>query len=413
MHEVDDLIRKSTQVDIPPEVEGRLRGRLAEFRARLDERPAGPFFLNWAPMRLVAIAACLVVVLAAALLWAPRGSRAGQLFTAAAAQLRTSQSVAYTFVFNEEPYVGVDFAFLAPAHSRVNCSWGIEIRADGTAHKEVILLHSSRSYLVETKPTSTLADAGDVVEQLRSLPSQAEATLGEQTVGGRRLYGYRVAASTLAATFPGVKRFDLWINAESGAVDHAAITVQEKGKPEHQMYIRNIRVDAKLDPAQFDLTPPQGYSPFAQAAAQQLQVEIVHEAATDAAVVAMSGPYTQAAGALQQVEAYLRSQGTVPAGLPFGRFWSVDRWEAGYPVPAGTRVDAPFTRISLPAGLTATATLKGPWGADSDARWSAFLKAVFAQGYAPNGPATEIWLGQDGKPGAQVTRMRMSVAKAN
>ena len=37
--EMDDLIRRSTQVEIPAEVEDRLRHRLAEFRTRVEQRP--------------------------------------------------------------------------------------------------------------------------------------------------------------------------------------------------------------------------------------------------------------------------------------------------------------------------------------------------------------------------------------
>ncbi len=38
-NEMDELIRRGTQVEIPAEVEDRLRRRLTEFRTRVEQRP--------------------------------------------------------------------------------------------------------------------------------------------------------------------------------------------------------------------------------------------------------------------------------------------------------------------------------------------------------------------------------------
>jgi len=59
MHDdMDELIRKGTQVEVPPDVEDRLRRRLMEFRTRVEQRP--PASLMRAPaLRLLAMAAAL------------------------------------------------------------------------------------------------------------------------------------------------------------------------------------------------------------------------------------------------------------------------------------------------------------------------------------------------------------------
>jgi predicted transcriptional regulator YdeE len=69
--------------------------------------------------------------------------------------------------------------------------------------------------------------------------------------------------------------------------------------------------------------------------------------------------------------------------------------------------------VSLPAALTASVVVNGPWGKDSNERWGAFLKSVMEQGYVPAGPAMESWSGEDAKPGTQSTEMRIPVTKAN
>jgi hypothetical protein len=82
-------------------------------------------------------------------------------------------------------------------------------------------------------------------------------------------------------------------------------------------------------------------------------------------------------------------------------------------VPPGTTVEAPLQLVSLPATQIASATVTGPWGADSNARWSAFLKSVIEQGYIPAGPPMEIWSGGGADKKPQSTEMRIAVTKAN
>ena len=202
------------------------------------------------------------------------------------------------------------------------------------------------------------------------------------------------------------------------------IAVQEDGKPEHQMYIRDIRVGAAIDRSLFDLTPPAGYSAFLvptaksatdeaeQAPSVAVNAAVSQTAEQTAVVLPMTGSYAQTAVALGTVADWLEKQGVTPAGAPFGRFWSEQHWEAGYPVPPGTHAEAPFQAVTLPAGLSASAVVSGAWGKDPEARWGAFLKSVVEQGYLPAGPAVEIWSGAEDKPETQSTEMRIPVAKA-
>lgn len=152
MHdEIDELIRSRTDRELPADVEGQLRSRLVEFRAKVENRPPsrlGMFAYSLpaaSPWRLAAMTSALLVAVTLGLVLMPRESRASQVFSAAAAQLRNSQSLAYTIVLNEEPYVAVDFTYLAPGYRSVNCSWGMEIRTDGTTGKQILLMHGARA----------------------------------------------------------------------------------------------------------------------------------------------------------------------------------------------------------------------------------------------------------------------------
>jgi outer membrane lipoprotein-sorting protein len=426
VHDVDELIRRSTQVEVPVEVQERLRRRLIELRTRVEERPPARSFLRAPVWHVLAMTAGLLVAVAIGLVLLPRESRASQVFAAAAAQLRNSSSLAYTIVLNDTPYVGVDFSYLAPGYRRLNCSWGIEVRTDGATGKQIVLMHGNRTYLTETgKQVESQENTDDFAAQLRSLPQKADEVLGERRVGPRKLIGYRLSKAPPNGSIPGPKQLDVWIDAGTQEADHVDITVQEQGKPAHVMHIRNIRVGAEVDRSQFDLTPPAGYTAIARPGTAPRTSEpapsnvpvvramIGQIAALTAVVIPMQGSYTQTRSALDAVDSYLKSLGVVPLGPPFGRYQSEQHWDAGYPVPPGTRVKVPYQLASLPAGLTASAVVKGAWSTDSNARWTAFLTSVTEQGYVPTGTPMEIWFGNDAEPATQTTEMRIPVTKGN
>ena len=422
-HDLDELIRRSIEVEVPADVEQRLRGRLAEFRTRVEQRPpsrwrALVYSLTHPPaVRVVAMTATLLVAVAVALVFIPGGSPAGRVYAAAAAQLRSARSLQYTIVLNSTPYVAVDFSYVAPGYRRLNCSWGIEVRSDATAGRELILMHATRTYLTEDgKKVESLADSAELMEQLKSLPLAADEVIGEQQAGGKRLIGYRVRNAPLGPVFPGLKTLDLWVDAGTRAVDHVDIVIQEAGKPPHQMHITDIRVDAEINRSLFDLTPPAGYTaiqPALSSNARPLRAEIGQAAAQTAVVMPMRGPYTQTQSALQAVESHLKSLGVTPVGPPFGRYQSEQHWDAGYPVPPGTRVEAPFQLVSLPEVLVASTVVDGPWGKAAENQWGAFVISIVEQGYAVAGPLMEIWSGEDAQPSTQSTELRIPVTKAN
>ena len=391
-HDLDELIRRNVQVEVPAEVERRLRGRLAEFRTRVVRRQPSRV---WA---LVAVAALLATV-AVALVLVPGRSPASRVYAAAVAQLRSARSLQYTVVLNSTPYVAVEFSYLAPGFRRFNCSWGIEVRADQTAGRQLVLMHATRTYLTEAgKQVAGLADSENLMEQLKSLPLAADEVIGERRAGGKRLIGYRLR-----------KELDLWVDAETRAVDHIDIAIQEAGKPPHQMHIKDIRVDAQINRSLFDLTPPAGYTAVEVPRTRPMRAEIGQAAALTAVVMPMRGPYAQTRTALLAVASHLKSLGVTPVGPPFGRYQSEQHWDAGYPVPPGTHVEAPFQLVSLPEALVASAMVNGPWGKAAENQWGAFVISLVEQGYAAAGPLMEIWFGQDAQPSTQSTELRIPV----
>jgi effector-binding domain-containing protein len=422
-HDVDDLLRRSTEVEIPADVEARMRQQFIEFRRHLDGRrhpvrERAALILAQPSLRWAAAVAVLATVFA--IVFFAGGTDGGRVYAAAVSRLAAARSVQYTMEL--APFVSVEFSHLAPAHEQIKTSWGIEIRTDGSG-AQLVLLHASRQYVREQKSTGSLASTADLIEQLTSLPRTPDSTLGERTTNGRRFAGYRVMGTGMRGQH-GVESLDLWFETKSGVLDHVDITPVGAGASGYQMHVRNIRVDADVDPEQFDMTPPAGYADIgsAGAAAQSSpdlltdltspQPQIMRAEQQSDVVIPMSGSYLQASAAATSVSQYLQQRGIVPTGPPFGRFESESRWEVGYPVPPGTSAEPPFELTTLPAGPAASVVVTGPWGQDSAARWSRFLAWLVEHGYVPVGPPTEVWSGDETRPASQVTEMRISVARA-
>jgi effector-binding domain-containing protein len=419
---MDDLLRRGAEVEIPADVEARMHGQFAEFRTRLDgrRRPVSAsvvWLVGLRSVRWAAAGAVLAAVIAIVFFWG--GTDGGRVYAAAVSRLATARSVQYTMEI--APSVTVAFSHLAPGHERITMSWGLEIRADSSG-TQLVLLHASRQYVREQRGPGSVAHAADLVEQLTSLPRTADSALGERTIGGTRFMGFRVMGTRMPGAH-GLASLDLWLDAASGTLDHVDLTPADGGASGYQMHIRDIRVDAEVDPALFDMTPPAGYSDAKSAAAPgqadanssidlASPPRITHATRQPAIVLSMSGSFVQASAAVASVARHLDQRGLVPAGAAFGRFESESHWEVGYPVPAGTIAEPPFEVITVPGGLEASVVAKGPWGRHSAARWARLLAWLGEHGYIAVGPPTEVWSGTEANPEGQATEMRIAVGQA-
>jgi effector-binding domain-containing protein len=418
---VDDVLRRITEVEIPADIEARMRRQFTEFRTRLDRgrRPAREWaasLVGRQPFRWAAAGAVLATVLIIPFVWG--GAEGGRVYAAAVSRLADARSVRYTMEL--APFVTVEFSHLAPTHDRVRTSWGIEVRTDGSG-TQLVLLHGSRQYVREQKSSGGVIRTADLIEQLTSLPKTADTMLGERTMGGRRFVGYRVLGTRMPGAHD-VESLDLWLDAGSGALDHVDLTPAGAGASGYQMHVRDIRVDADLDTALFDMTPPAGYSDArSEGTAERpvtgpstdltsLRPQITQADQQSAIVIPMSGSFLQASAVAASVSEHLRQRGIVPTGPAFGQFASESRWVVGYPVPSETTTASPFEVINVPAGPVASVVVNGPWGQRSAARWSRLLTWVGEQGYIAIGPPTEVWSGDETHPDLQATEMRIAVA---
>jgi outer membrane lipoprotein-sorting protein len=431
-HDLDDVIRRSTQVEVPPEVKMRLQHRLAELRERIQQQPTSRP-REWAEALIESlsfrVAAVTVATLAVALALTLTlgGSKADRVYAAAVTQIRNAQSLEYKIVL--APYTEIQFSYLAPAFRRVSCSWGTEIRNDGSG-KELVLMHLTGSYAMEEgKHSDTFAQATDLFNELKSLPKKADQSLGTKTMDGRHLTGFRILHLQSGTVTRGFKGMDLWVDEETGDPADADISIQEEGKPLYQMHITEIHVGREIDHSLFDMTPPAKYKAINIADGTQhadllgpqeaLRPEIKQSGAMSVVVIPTDASFPQARVAIRQVRSWLKDQKVSPSGPPVMKYVAKTEWYAGYPVPSDTLADEPFRRDDIPASPVASVMVKGPWGQgfsttwghDPGSRWASFVMWIGRQGYVPVGPPTEIWSGVETQPSSQSTEMRIAVAR--
>jgi len=427
-------------VEVPADVEDRLRSRMAEFRKKVEQRPPSRIraliysLFHPASFRVPLMTAALLAVIVTLAIF-PRGSNAGRVYAAAATQLRSARSLEYTVAI--APGAEVDFSYLAPGFRRIKLSWGMEIRSDGSG-KQIVLMHLTKKYIVGKEEQS---EVPDLVNQLKLLPQTPDQSIGEQWADGRKLMGYRVHETQSGTTFPGaipgLSALDLWVDADTGNPDHVDISIQELNKPLYQMHIKNIHLDTEMNPSLFDMTPPAGYSKMGiPDAGQQAKSSGIHEStlhpevkefgALTAVVLPMNGSFLQTRTAghavenqLEMLKKQLKKIGVTPDGPAFGRYDPQRNWVAGYPVPPGTHIDSPSEILSLPETTMASVVVTGPWGQEFDSpwgrdpgsRWATFVTWIGRQGYKPTGPPMEFWSGDESHPQAQTTEMRIAVTR--
>jgi hypothetical protein len=177
-------------------------------------------------------------------------------YGAAAAQLKRARSVQYTFEF--APYTSIEFSHLAPKYFRVKMSWGIEVRSDGSG-KNLVLLHAMHKYALEKARPAEFGEQQNLLSLFKKLPAKPSAAIGERTAQSHVLEGYRIDGRTVSGA-TGLKEIRIWVDKANRTPYDAEFVFQEAGKPEYEMRIRDIRIDAALDPAMFSITPPSGYT---------------------------------------------------------------------------------------------------------------------------------------------------------
>ena len=209
--------------------------------------------------RITKMAAAVVIIIAV-LAGLNQLGDSNAAWAAAVERLNTARTMTYTVTMYRQlenvPSITIrmDVAFKKPGHIRVEVTEGSFVWIINQRLRKVLVVKPLKKEFTEIDipPNVVLgfAQQPQIVEQLRTLPDQADEDLGEQNIDGRMLRGYR-------ATEYGVTKI-LWIDPETMDLVRAEINVADT--PGLRLVITDFQFDVELDESLFSLTPPEGYT---------------------------------------------------------------------------------------------------------------------------------------------------------
>ena len=250
-------LKKISKKSMPEETEKIIKPFFEEFKLRYQKasnvkirQHIFSFKGNWSPyLRFAVISIMVVLTVLILTTFLPINERYNQLYAQTIEHFKTFKTISY-YVELEE---GLKFSvqYTDPGLVRMNSSWGIEIITDLVEEKQMILSHSKRTYFIK-KIFDT--DKNKIfLKELRNLPEQADVSLGKKFKNGKSLEGFQVFVHEGCT-------IDVWIDAGSKEITNLNVKFHEKGKVESYINIKDIELNAKMDPADFKLEPPEGYS---------------------------------------------------------------------------------------------------------------------------------------------------------
>jgi len=216
------------------------------------------------PMTKLAVAAVVLVALALGF-HTFLGGGAGAAFAQVVEQLHNAETLLYSLITitgqDEMPTVRTDLAFKEPGHLRTSTADGYVtiVEATDAGVKGISIVPPMKKYVVfEFSFAETPADSDSgpyvSVENLRTLPAQADEALGRKEIDGRMLEGFRVTEDDTTTT--------VWLDAKTGELARAEMTFASA--PGMNMIMTDFQFDVPLDDSLFTLEPPEGFAPMHQ-----------------------------------------------------------------------------------------------------------------------------------------------------
>jgi outer membrane lipoprotein-sorting protein len=346
------------------------------------------------PIVKLAVAA-VVVVAAVCGIYTLGGSQPA--FADVVRPILTAHTAAYKIVARVEgqPAVTVEAQFMAPGKVRQIMSFdatgapsGVQV-VDYQQGKGLVLVPAQKIAMImelQNRPEQLQAGAMfNPFEEFRNLIRKAQANpdesiqyLGESQINDRQVIGYRVTVQEATIMAQPGEGLTIWADAESLLPVQVEYSLEKMfGKP-GTMTMTDIQFDVPLDPAQFSLVVPEGYTE------STLQVDA--SVPTEADLIETLRLWTEA------------TEGKFPAELNLGAGTEVFKTLgekgklklSGKPSPDDPAFQE-FLRLfqTINRGLTFATTL--PPDADShyagaDATFGDTLKPIFW--YRPQGSAT-------------------------
>jgi outer membrane lipoprotein-sorting protein len=249
---------------VPPDIRAQALRRLAALRAMMatDEIPAGrrtPAHPARPWRRPLAYFVPATALLAAALVFwlSPTAGDRSSAYAAALKQFHGARTLTFKALMEGRgaPQAGeIAFAFQEPGRMRIESpAMGAKI-VDMTLKQALMIDRQRREYarIDFSNMPQPMDGEFDPIELIRGLPGRASRDLGVRAVDGLRAHGYRVLENGLD--------FTVWVDENTRALHRIDMTPPDASGFRVQMW--DFQFDQPLDPALFDMTVPEGYTPM-------------------------------------------------------------------------------------------------------------------------------------------------------
>ena len=257
---LDVVLRGIQEIDVPAEVDAKMRARLDAFRGQLSADRSSVRPSTWsllkqllmAPQLRPAIAATLMVLLLVSVVLLVR-TTTRSAYAVVADELRGAEAIAYVVQIADQTEVEV--AFREPGQYLYRTSWGMEVLEDRVKGEKIILLHFLERYAIEPADENRNEPA-DLLGELRALPPKADRIMGERVFDGRTATGYAVDQEDAAII--------VWIDNETERPLQLDISFEHEDVPVFTMHVRDIRIDDAVQDSIFDAAIPEHYERIAE-----------------------------------------------------------------------------------------------------------------------------------------------------
>jgi outer membrane lipoprotein-sorting protein len=227
---------------------------------RSVQSPATLFWRTIMSHRMTKWAVAAVVALAVmAGLSLMTGDGTGKVYARMVDQLHSVHTLTYSLVtqtgVESMPTVRLDMAYRDTGQLRTATTDGYVtvVESTGSGVKGISLVPPTKSYVVfemANVPDDPAKDPWATIEQLRTLPAQADKTLGSKEIDGRTLDGFEVRQDDATTR--------VWIDPKTGQLVRAEL--EFAGAPGMNMILSDFQLDVVLPDSFFTLEPPEGYT---------------------------------------------------------------------------------------------------------------------------------------------------------
>ena len=261
MTRAEDIEKNIEQINLKstPEMRSRILSAASQamektINASADQPSVWRQFMQSKTAKLTTVTTVILIVFLSIIL-APTQSGYAQVVLS----LRNTRTLAYTLITTTNSNTGetvkTDWLFKDPGLLRTTTTDGYITILNHLQGKQLSLVPPMKQYITAEFDATAQNGASDeftVIERLRQLPEKADEKLEDSRINGIDVEGYRVLGQDVITT--------IWINSENKEL--VQVEYKYPSSPGMNSVMNNISFNVELEDSLFDLTPPDGYTPF-------------------------------------------------------------------------------------------------------------------------------------------------------